>query len=310
MPSVDPAACDAPCCVTIDVEEYYHIEAAHGIVLREQWWDWPSRVEANVDRLLALLDRHNRRATFFVLGNVVRRTPGLARRIADAGHEIASHGTNHDRLHRLNADTFREDLLTSKQLLEDESGTAVLGYRAPTFSVVPQTAWAIDVLLDSGFQYDASIFPVHHPWYGVPSAPDRPFWVSGRAGDQKLLEIPALTWRPGGVLGAMLRHRKLAVAGGGYFRLLPLGLMKRGLKQAAAEGRPAVLYFHPWEFDPDMPRLPLPPTGRLRTYTGLRSAEAKLDRIVARPGQWGAIADHLDAFRTMADTLQPFDLGE
>ncbi len=287
-------------CVSIDVEEYFHVEAARHAVGRDQWDAWPSRVEGNVDRLLALFERCGQRGTFFILGHVAQRRPGLVRRIADAGHEVASHGTHHDRLHRLTPDTFREDLLTSKRLLEDLTGQPVLGYRAPTFSVTRQTAWAIDVLAESGFTYDASIFPVRHPWYGVIDAPLEPFWCKTQSG-QKILEVPPLVWRAAG--------RNLAVAGGGYFRLLPLGLMKRGLRQAAKEQRPAILYFHPWEFDPDMPRMPLSFTGRLRTYTGLRTAERKLEGIMRQPARWTPIRDALDELRRMADQRAAFELG-
>lgn len=296
--------------VTIDVEEYFHIEAAYGRIPRDQWDDWPSRVERNVDLLLSLFHRLNQRGTFFILGHAAQRHAAMVRRIADAGHEIASHGTMHDRLHRLTPDTFRDDLLTSKRLLEDQTGKAVIGYRAPTFSVVPQTAWAIDVLAECGFQYDASIFPVRHQWYGVPSAPDRPFLVQGRQGGATLLEVPPLTWSPGGLLKPLARSRggKLPVAGGGYFRLLPLWFMKRGLAQAHEQGRPAILYFHPWEFDPDMPRMPLSFTGKLRTYTGLRSALRNLETIMQRGGRWGAIADALPELRREAEGWPVFAL--
>ena len=289
-------------CVSIDVEDYFHIEAARGSIRRVDWGRWPSRVEQNVDLLLSLFDRYKQRGTFFVLGDVAGRHPRLARRVADAGHEVASHGMNHDRLHRLDAGRFRQDALASKRLLEDQIGQPVLGYRAPTFSVVPQTAWAIDVLVDVGFVYDASIFPVRHPWYGVPGAPDRPFWVRGRPDGPSILEVPPLVWRlPWGA-------RKLAVAGGGYFRLLPLWLMQRGLNQAAVQDRPAVLYFHPWEFDSDLPRMPLPWLGRLRTYTGLRGAQRRLSLVMAQPARWGPIAEVLDHLRVMADQLPVYCL--
>jgi polysaccharide deacetylase family protein (PEP-CTERM system associated) len=301
MPATDPSPLRF---ATIDVEEYFHIEAARGVIGRQRWGDWPRRVEGNIDRLLSLFDRHNRKGTFFVLGDVARHSPAAVRRIADAGHEIASHGTNHDRLHRLDAASFRDDLLTSKRLLEDLTGKPVIGYRAPTFSLVPPTAWAIDVLVEAGFAYDSSIFPVRHPWYGVPGAPDRPFRVTGGGKGAALLELPPLTWSPSGGRG-----RKLPVAGGGYFRLLPLTLMKRGLKQAAEQGRPAVLYFHPWEFDPDMPRMPLSLTGRVRTYTGLRSAQRKLDEILAMPGRWMRVVDALDELRGMSEDGEVFRLN-
>jgi len=297
-------------CVSIDVEEYFQIEAAHGCIARDQWNDWPSRVERNTDLLLDLFHRQNQQGTFFVLGHIAKHHPQLIKRIADAGHEIASHGTNHDRLHRLDPDSFRQDLLESKHLLEDLTGGSVVGYRAPTFSVVPQTAWAIDVLAEAGFQYDASVFPVKHQWYGVPGAPDRPFLIQGPDGG-RLLEVPPLTWSPGGVLKPIAASRggKLPVAGGGYFRLLPLWFMKRGLRQAAQQGRPAILYFHPWEFDPDMPRMPLSFTGRLRTYTGLKSALSNLESIMATPGRWRPIAQGLDEFRTQAESTAVFDLA-
>lgn len=299
-----------PCCVSIDVEEYFHIEAAQGTIPRERWDQWPSRVEGNVQLLLDLFDRHKIRGTFFFLGVVAARHPRLAPRVAAAGHEIASHGTGHQRLHRLEPASFRRDLCDSRKLLEDQVGRAVLGYRAPTFSVVPRTAWAIDVLVEAGLQYDASIFPVTHPQYGVPQAPDRPFLVRGRTGGPTILEVPPLTWSPAGPLARCLcRGRKLAVAGGGYFRLLPLWFMKKGLSQAAATNRPAVLYFHPWEFDPDMPRMPLPRVGRLRTYTGLRAAAAKLDQIMSRRARWTPIAEVLPELRAQAEARPVYVLG-
>ena len=293
-------------CVSIDVEEYFHIEAARTTICRADWDHWPSRVEGNVDLLLSLFDQYKQRGTFFVLGHVAQQHPQLARRIANAGHEVASHGTGHDRLHRLNPNRFREDLLTSKHLLEDQTGKAVVGYRAPTFSLVPQTAWAIDILTQSGFVYDASIFPVRHPWYGVPAAPDRPFMVQAHPQGSHLLEMPPLTWMPP-TLG--FRPRKLAVAGGGYFRLLPLALMQLGLAQAAAQNRPAVLYFHPWEFDPDMPRMPLPILNRLRTYTGLGAATRRLKRIMRQPARWLAIVDLVQQLHQRPTSLPTFCLN-
>ncbi len=269
-------------CLSIDVEEYFHIEVAHGRIGRDQWGRLPSRVEASVEQLLGLFARHHRRATFFVLADVARRCPRLAPRIAAAGHEIASHGSMHDRLHRLDPRRFREDLLASRELLEDQIGRPVIGYRAPTWSITRQTAWAIDVLAQAGFTYDASIFPVRHPWYGIPDAPRSPYRVRHRPDGPPVWEMPPLTWRVAG--------RNLPVAGGGYFRLLPLWFMSRGLTQAARERRPAILYFHPWEFDPDLPDMPLSLTGRLRTYTGLRNALRRLERIIAQEADWRTIA--------------------
>lgn len=289
-------------CVSIDVEDYFHIEAAHGTIGKDQWDAWPARVDRNVDKLLQCFDRHNRRGTFFILGDVAKRHPRLAKKIADAGHEIASHGSGHDRLHRLNARSFAEDLAQSKAILQDQTQQPVVGYRAPTFSLVPETAWAIDVLLEQGFAYDASVFPVRHPWYGVPDAPLTPFWLSpDRASRSRILELPPLVWQVGA--------RHVPVAGGGYFRLLPAIFMKRGLRQAAARSRPAVLYFHPWEFDPDMPRMPLKRTSRIRTYTGLKTALKRLDQLLADDTlPWVRLADQLAPCRRMADAQPAYAL--
>lgn len=286
-------------CVSIDVEDYFHIEAAYTTVGPNRWRDWPARVERNVDLLLALFDRTGVTGTWFVLGDVARQHPRVPKKIADAGHEIASHGSMHDRLHRLTPGSFAQDVGRSKKLLEDLTGQPVRGYRAPTFSVTRQTAWAIDVLVEQGFTYDASIFPVTHPLYGVPDAPLTPFTVRGPGGAE-VLEVPPLVWRLG--------SKHVAVAGGGYFRLLPLWFMKRGIRQATEQNRPIVLYFHPWEFDPDMPRMPLPLTGRIRTYKGLKAAEKRLESIMNQPGRWGAIGEHLDELRGYAAQSNPYVL--
>ncbi|MBI1336661.1 MAG: DUF3473 domain-containing protein [Phycisphaera sp.] len=288
-------------CVSIDVEDYFHIESAYQTVGPSRWHEWPSRVERNVDLLLKLFNDRGQRGTFFILGHVAREHPHLAPRIADAGHEIASHGFMHDRLHRLNPDSFKQDLGDSLKLLSDQTGRKILGYRAPTFSVTPQTSWAIDVMLELGLEYDASIFPVRHPLYGVPDAPVQPFFVRGKPDGPTILEVPPLTWR-------ISESKNLAVAGGGYFRLLPLGLMKRGLNQAQREGRPSILYFHPWEFDPEQPRMPLSLTGRLRTYTGLKTAARKLDSIMQRPARWTPIAEALDELRKLAASQAVYTL--
>ena len=283
---------DAARCVSIDVEEYFQIEAAYGAVGPGRWGDWPTRVERSMDRLLELFDRTGVKATLFFLGSVAKSHPGLAPRCAGLGHEIASHGSMHDRLHRLSPESMLRDVRESKQLLEDQTGRAVLGYRAPTWSVTRRTDWAIDVLAEAGFRYDASVFPVHHPSYGIPDAPDRPYFIRSSRDGARLLETPPLVWRVGG--------RNLAVAGGGYFRLLPLALMKRGLRQARAEGRPAILYFHPWEFDPDLPKMPLSAVGRLRTYTGLKSALRRLEQVIRAFDHWSPIAANLDRFEQSA----------
>lgn len=251
--------------LTFDVEESFHIEAARAHVDRAAWGDQPSRLAASVDWLLQTLQDADAIATFFTLGWVARRHPQLVARIAAAGHEIACHGHMHDRLHRLAPGSFRSDLRAARAALEDAAGVAAHGYRAPTFSITRSTSWAVDVLLEEGFTYDSSVQPTRHPQYGVADAPRWPYRLVGASGS--IAELPPLTWQ----LGPL----RLPVAGGGYFRLLPLSMMLGGIRQAHRRGLPAMLYFHPWEFDPDQPRLPLDAVGRFRTYVGLRHARRR-----------------------------------
>ena len=287
--------------ISIDVEEYFQIETVYNTIGPDKWDAWPSRVEYQIDLLLELFNKHHLKGTFFTLGSVARKHPKMIKKISETGHEIASHGTMHDRLHRLGKEGFREDLSASKKILEDICGQEVIGYRAPTFSVMPETAWAVDILHECGFKYDSSIFPVVHDRYGVPEAPDRPYYAVGESGS-KILEVPPLTWRVG--------NRKLAVAGGGYFRMLPLILMKMGLRQAKKEGRPSILYFHPWEFDADIPKMPLKFLSKLRTYLGLSKSLKKLDSIISDGGDWIPINQRLSELNEAAMELPPFKLKQ
>ena len=289
-------------CLTIDVEEYFHIEAAYDVIHPQDWSTMTSRVDRNINLLLEIFERHHCRATFFFLGDVARRHQHLARRCVEAGHEVASHGMMHDRLHRLGRDHFRNDLQSCKKMLEDQTGKPVLGYRAPTWSITRKTRWAIDVLLECDIIYDASIFPTYHPQYGVPDAPLIPYFLVSESGNGRLLELPPLVWHLGG--------RNLPVAGGGYFRLLPLRLMESGLKQADRDNRPAIIYFHPWEFDPQCPRMPLTLLGRIRTYTGLSRTQVRLENIIRRYQPWSCIKDQLDRFHALANNAEPFSLSE
>ncbi|QDU34982.1 Peptidoglycan deacetylase [Poriferisphaera corsica] len=257
--------------MTIDVEEYFQIEAAHRIVKIEDWDRHESRVEQQMDLLLGLFAEHNIQATLFTLGWIAKKHPLMVRRFTELGHEVACHGNMHQRIHRLSKQTFALDLQTSKSRLEDVTGQPILGYRAPTWSLTQQTAWAADVIANAGFVYDASIFPTKHPQYGIPHAPTTPYTLNTPANKQ-LTEIPPLVWR-------ITNNRNLPVAGGGYFRQFPLAMMKMGMRQAIKSRRPAVLYFHPWEFDKQQPKLPLGKLGKIRTYRGIRSAYNKLDRI-------------------------------
>jgi len=260
--------------LSFDVEEHYRIEAAAGRVidpaLREVY---ENRVAPSTLWILDELEREGARATFFVVGQIAKTQPQLLRTIVEAGHEVASHGWDHRRVHHFTPKSFREDLRTSCDTLEQVTGQPVLGYRAPTFSIVRQTAWAIDILSELGLVYDSSIYPVRHDRYGIASAPRSPFLAQGR--DAAILEIPPATLRIGRVHAPM--------GGGGYFRLFPLFLTRLALEQIRHECTPpvAMLYFHPWEFDVDQPRLPLKPLSRFRTYVGLRHARSRLRELLA-----------------------------
>lgn len=259
--------------LSFDVEEHFRIEAAAGLrvppSLRSHYAD---RLAPTTHWLLDRLGERGIRATFFVLGQVAEDNPALVRAIHGAGHEVASHGWDHRRVLAMDPGSFREDVRRSKEALEQATGAGVVGYRAPTFSVVRRTAWALDVLAGLGMLYDSSIYPVRHDRYGVPGAPRWPFMARGDG--RAILEIPPATLR---VLGS-----NLPSGGGGYFRLLPPALTRRALAQAAG-GRPAVamLYFHPWEFDPDQPRLPLRGIGRFRTYVGTSRSRGRLEALMA-----------------------------
>lgn len=261
---------------SFDIEEHDRIEAAVGLtVSAELRAEYATRMEAATRRLLDQLAAAGAVGTFYVVGAIARTHPKLVRDIAAAGHEVGSHSYDHRRVHRFTPDAFRADLLASKDALEQATGAPVYGFRAPTFSVTRETAWAVDVLAECGFEYDSSIFPVRHDRYGVPDAPRAPFVVRGHA--RELLELPPLTLRALGL--------NLPVAGGGYFRLFPLGFMRAGLRQvarAAATGpQVGMLYFHPWEFDPGQPRLPLKRLARWRTYVGVTRTSDRLARLLA-----------------------------
>jgi polysaccharide deacetylase family protein (PEP-CTERM system associated) len=256
---------------SVDVEEHFQVSAFDGVLSRDQWEAQPSRVEPNTDRLLALLDRHQAHATFFTLGWVAERHPALVRRITAAGHELASHGWWHRKVTRLSREEFRDEIRRSKATLEDISGTGVTGFRAPSFSIVPGVEWAFDVLLDEGYTWDSSLFPIRRPDYGYPAAPAMPHRLTRGAG--ALLEFPLATTT---ILGI-----RLPAAGGGYLRQFPLGLIRRAFHQAASRDRPGMFYIHPWEVDPDQPRLPVGWITRKRHYGGLEKTMGRLERLLA-----------------------------
>jgi polysaccharide deacetylase family protein (PEP-CTERM system associated) len=257
--------------MTIDVEDYFHVSVFDGVVPRHFWEGFESRVCANTDRLLQLFDSYEVKATFFVLGWVAERHPDLVRRIVSQGHELASHGYGHRLVYDQTPKAFREDVRRAKDLLEATSGTLVLGYRAPSYSVTPKSLWALDILIEEGYRYDSSIFPIRHDRYGIPLSPRHPYLLD-RAGGA-LVEAPASTTR----LGPL----NLPVAGGGYFRILPYGWTRWGMSRVnRLEGRPTIFYLHPWEIDPDQPRLKTGALSRFRHYRNLAETEGRLRRLL------------------------------
>jgi polysaccharide deacetylase family protein (PEP-CTERM system associated) len=257
--------------MTVDVEDYFQVSAFEGIAPRPRWDRFESRVSANTDRLLTLFAEKGIKATFFVLGWIAERHRDLVRRIAENGHEIASHGYAHRLVYDLTEATFREDTRRSKAILEDASGRAVLGYRAPSYSITPRSLWALDILIEEGFRYDASIFPIHHDRYGIPVSPRHPYVIDRAVGS--LIEAPASTVRRGPL--------NLPIGGGGYFRLLPYWWTRWGIGHInRCEGRPCIFYLHPWEIDPGQPRLHCSWLGRVRHYRNLDQTELRLRRLL------------------------------
>lgn len=264
----------APVVLSFDVEEHHRIEAAAGLEVDPRLrGNYRERMSQVTGWILDLLAEREIRATFFIVGQIAETHAKLVRAIREAGHEVASHGWDHRRIHLLSPQAFREDLRISKDALEQACGAAVVGYRAPTFSVVSQTAWAIDILAELGLLYDSSIYPVHHDRYGIPGAPRIPFLAQGAR--HEILEIPPATLRVGGV--------NVPVGGGGYFRLLPFPLMRLALSLSRRDPGcgATMLYFHPWEFDPEQPRLPMRGLNRFRTYVGIKGSRDRLARLLS-----------------------------
>jgi len=255
---------------TVDLEEYFQVSAFERTVSRSEWERFESRVAGQVAGLLELLARHEARATFFVLGWVAERHAELIRTIARAGHEIASHGWDHARVTTLTPVQFRDSIQRSKHLLEEITGVAVIGFRAPSFSIVRGREWALDILLEQGYRYDSSLFPVRRPGYGYPGGMPDPYWIERPAG--WLAEIPPTTLQWAGL--------RLPAAGGAYFRLLPYGVVRAALRQCERRGVPGTFYIHPWEIDPAQPRLDVSWLTRVRHYGGLRRTLPRLTRLL------------------------------
>lgn len=261
--------------MTIDVEDYFQVSAFAPYIARADWDRLACRTPANIERILAMLDEAGVKATFFTLGWIAERHPQLVRDIVAAGHELASHGYGHERASDLSPTAFSDDVRRAKQLLEDIGGVEVRGYRAPSFSIGTNNLWAFDVLAEAGYRYSSSVYPIQHDHYGMPDAPR---WAHAvRAG---LIEVPVTTNRFGA--------RNLPSSGGGYFRLLPYGLSRWLIQRVnQREQQAAVFYFHPWEIDPEQPRVPgIDAKSRFRHYVNLSRTEARIRRLLG-DFRWG-----------------------
>lgn len=265
----EPAAGYGTNAMTIDVEDYFQVEAFAATIDRNGWEGLPRRVERNTERLLDILAESDVQATFFTLGWVAQRHPGLVRRMVAEGHELASHGSDHVRADRQSPGDFRDDVRRSKRVLEDAGGVLVRGYRAPTFSIGRGSIWAHSILAEEGYQYSSSVYPIKHDLYGTPGAPRTPF-----APLPGMLEIPLTTVRLLGI--------DLPASGGGYFRLLPYPLTRQLLRHASRANRsPSIFYLHPWEIDPEQPRQNAAPLlSRFRHYLNLGRTEPRLRRLL------------------------------
>lgn len=270
--------------LTIDVEDYFQVSAFAPHIPRNEWPTRECRVERNVDRILALLDEHGTKATFFTLGWIAERYPETVRRIVAEGHELASHGYAHERASEQTEAAFFSDINLAKLILEDLVGTEVKGYRAPSFSIGQQNLWAFECLERAGYLYSSSIYPIHHDHYGMPDAPRHAHAIGG------LLEIPATTLR--------FLNRNWPASGGGYFRLMPYGLSRWMLQRInRTDQLPAVFYFHPWEIDAEQPRIPgISHKTRFRHYVNIGCMESRLHRLLA-DFRWGRM-DHLFLAKT------------
>jgi polysaccharide deacetylase family protein (PEP-CTERM system associated) len=256
---------------SVDVEDYFHVEAFSDVVDRASWPSYPQRVDANTRRLLDLLDEHQVSATFFILGWVAERHPRLVQEIVRRNHEPACHSYLHRPIFRLDPNSFRRDTLRAKAVIEQAAGTGINGYRAPSFSITADSLWAFDVLAETGFTYDSSVFPIRHDVYGMPQAPRRPFRVETTSG--VLLEFPLSTFR-------VANRWNLPVGGGGYLRILPFWYTRLGAQRVRREELPFIAYVHPWELDPDQPRLSGRIRSRLRHYTNLKATEQRLRKLI------------------------------
>lgn len=268
--------------LSVDIEDWFQVGAFETVIARDEWDALAHRVERNSDAVLELFDRAGVKGTFFTLGWVAERYPALIRRIVEAGHEVASHGWDHRRVFTMQPDEFRADIRKARAALEDAAGERLSGYRAPSFSIDARTPWAHEILAEEGYTYSSSVAPVVHDHYGWPDAPRFAF---APCDDSALIELPVTTARLGG--------RTIAAGGGGFFRLLPYRFSHWAIGQVnGRDGRPAIFYFHPWEIDPDQPRVDNAPLrSKVRHYSRLSAMEGKLERLLG-DFRWGRV-DHV-----------------
>jgi polysaccharide deacetylase family protein (PEP-CTERM system associated) len=270
--------------MTVDVEDYFQVSAFEATVCRTKWDDFESRVCRNTERLLEIFDDAQVHATFFVLGWVAERYPDLVRQIRLGGHEVASHGYAHRLVYELTPEEFREDLRRARVALEAAAGVPILGYRAPSYSITRESLWALDVLIEEGYVYDASIYPIHHDRYGIPDWSRHVHRIDRERGS--ILELPGSTVRWAGM--------NFPIGGGGYFRLLPYGWTRMGIERLnETERRPAIFYLHPWEIDPGQPRIATSGLTQVRHYRNLAKTEARLRRML-REFPFGRVSDVLE----------------
>jgi len=258
--------------MSVDVEDYLHVAAFSEAIKREKWDDYESRVCKNTHKLLDIFDSRKIKSTFFVLGWVAERHPALVREIAQRGHEVASHGYSHQLIYQQTPEEFKQETLRSKQILEDQIQTSVLGYRAASYSITKKSLWALDILAESGFVYDSSIFPTRHDRYGIPDAETSPHTLITPNGSE-LVEFPITTKK--------IANYNLPASGGGYFRLYPYFLTKSILNSIISkEKRPFIFYLHPWEVDPEQPRIEASRLSKFRHYNNLTKCESRLEKLI------------------------------
>lgn len=260
--------------MTVDVEDYFHVAAFAKVINPKEWDTWPSRVEANTHKLLQLFDDANIKITFFILGWVAERHPELVRCIQKQGHEIASHGYSHQLIYRQDPGVFREETYKSKQILENLTQSTIAGYRAASYSITRNSLWALDILAELGFTWDSSIFPTRHDNYGIPNSPEEPYRIKTTQGST-LIEFPLTTAK---VLG-----QSIPAAGGGYFRQYPYMLSRWLFERASLhQSKPQIFYLHPWEIDPEQPRVPNASWfSNFRHYTNLKRCLPRLERMIS-----------------------------